>query len=64
MVMKSQSRYHLLFIIPRLPDKIKQHKAGQIALNIDIAPTILAMAGVPAPKTIQGIDLFPLGVSH
>jgi arylsulfatase A-like enzyme len=53
-------RVPLIIYNPWLPDKIKQHKASQIALNIDIAPTILAMAGVPAPKTIQGIDLISL----
>jgi arylsulfatase A-like enzyme len=50
-------RIPLLIYDPLLPDKIKQHKASQMALNIDIAPTILAMAGVPVPKTMQGIDL-------
>ncbi|MEO5995791.1 MAG: sulfatase [Chitinophagaceae bacterium] len=53
-------RVPLLIYHPKLPDKIKQYKASQIALNIDIAPTILAMAGVTAPKTIQGIDLISL----
>jgi arylsulfatase A-like enzyme len=31
-----------------------------MALNIDIAPTILAMAGVPAPTGMQGTDLQPV----
>jgi arylsulfatase A-like enzyme len=53
-------RVPLLIYNPKSPDKIKQYKASQIALNIDIAPTILAMAGVTAPKTIQGIDLISL----
>lgn len=53
-------RIPLLIYDPLLPDKVKQYKAPQIALNIDIAPTILAMAGVPAPKTMQGIDLIRL----
>jgi arylsulfatase A-like enzyme len=53
-------RLPLLIYDLLLPDKVKQHKAAQIALNIDIAPTILAMAGVPAPKTMQGIDLIQL----
>lgn len=29
----------------------------EIALNIDIAPTILARAGVPEPEEMQGVDL-------
>jgi arylsulfatase A-like enzyme len=31
-----------------------------MALNIDLAPTILAMAGVAAPKEMQGQDLQPV----
>jgi arylsulfatase A-like enzyme len=30
------------------------------ALNIDLAPTMLAFAGVPIPSTMQGRDLSPL----
>lgn len=33
------------------------------ALNVDLAPTILAAAGIPAPATMQGRDLAPLHVS-
>ncbi|HEX5023819.1 MAG TPA: sulfatase [Agriterribacter sp.] len=51
-------RVPLLIYNPNTPDKIKQYKAQQIALNIDIAPTILAMAGVQAPTEMQGVDLF------
>ena len=53
-------RVPLFIYDPNLPDKIKQYKAPQIALNIDIAPTILAMAGVKAPKAMQGVDLISL----
>jgi arylsulfatase A-like enzyme len=53
-------RVPLVIYDPRLSEKIKQYKASQIALNIDIAPTILAMAGVTAPATMQGIDLISL----
>jgi arylsulfatase A-like enzyme len=30
------------------------------SLNIDVAPTILALAGVPVPQSVQGRDLSPL----
>jgi arylsulfatase A-like enzyme len=53
-------RVPLFIYDPKLPDKIKQYRAPQIALNIDIAPTILAMAGVNAPKGMQGVDLISL----
>lgn len=45
---------------PGLPDKIKQIRPEQIALNIDIAPTVLSMAGAPVPDSMQGIDLISL----
>ncbi len=53
-------RVPLLIYDPNMPDKIRQSKAAQVALNIDIAPTILAMAGVQAPKQMQGINLIDL----
>ncbi len=44
---------------PRLPVE-KQGRRSQMVLNIDVAPTILAMAGVPAPESMQGQNLQPL----
>lgn len=42
---------------------ILQGRRGQTcdatALNIDIAPTVLALAGLPAPKAMQGQSLVP-----
>lgn len=35
----------------------KEKVSTQIALNIDIAPTILSLAHVPVPKSMQGINL-------
>ncbi len=35
-------------------------RAPQMALNIDIAPTILELAGIPAPASMQGRSLAPL----
>src|SRR5262249_39718096 len=32
----------------------------QFVLNIDIAPTLLELAGAPVPKSIQGRSLLPL----
>ncbi|MEJ8844902.1 sulfatase [Lacibacter sp. H375] len=50
-------RVPLIIYDPRTPDKIKNLKAKQIALNIDIAPTILSMAGIKAPGMMQGMNL-------
>ncbi len=53
-------RVPLLIYDPNLPDNVTQYRAPQIALNIDIAPTILSMAGVQIPKSMQGINLIDL----
>jgi GNAT superfamily N-acetyltransferase len=61
MVMNEESiRVPLLIYDPNLPDKVTQYKAPQMALNIDIAPTILSMAGVQVPKSMQGVNLIDL----
>lgn len=44
---------------PRLPESTRGRRS-QMALNIDVAPTILAMAGVPVPAAMQGADLQPI----
>ena len=48
---------HIPLIIcdPRVP--AARGRRTQMALNIDLAPTILAMADVPIPERMQGMDL-------
>lgn len=38
----------------------KNVKAEQLVLNIDIAPTLLSMAGLATPSAMQGVDLIQL----
>jgi len=45
---------------PTSPKKIQHYTASQIALNIDIAPTILSMAHVPVPTEMQGENLLDI----
>lgn len=52
-------RVPLIIRDPRLPASTRGRRS-QMALNIDVAPTILAMAGVPVPATMQGVDLQPV----
>jgi arylsulfatase A-like enzyme len=47
-----------LFI--RLPDAVAGQDIHQTALNIDLAPTMLGIAGVPRPERMQGQDLSAL----
>jgi arylsulfatase A-like enzyme len=53
-------RVPLLVHDPRLPAGRRGMTRDEMALNIDIAPTLLAAAGVPAPVTMQGRDVSPL----
>lgn len=41
----------------RASSSLKNHNAKQLALNIDLAPTILSLAGVNIPPAMQGVDL-------
>jgi arylsulfatase len=45
---------------PRLPARRRGLTRDQLALNLDVAPTIVAAAGVPVPTVMQGRDLSPL----
>jgi arylsulfatase A-like enzyme len=50
-----------LFIYdPRLPEGDRGLKLTEMVLNIDVAPTILSLAGVGIPAGMQGQDLTPL----
>lgn len=53
-------RVPLIIHDPRVPAAQRGQRCGRAALNIDIAPTILALAGVPIPASMQGLDLSPL----
>ncbi len=53
-------RVPLFIYDPRLPAKTKGTKAEQMVLNIDIAPTILTMAGMPVPTGMQGENLLDI----
>lgn len=53
---------HVPMIIynPLLPKKQSIQKSNALVQSIDIAPTMLAVAGIPIPSSFQGKDLSPL----
>jgi len=53
-------RLPLVICDPRLPAGRKGRRVQAPALNIDIAPTILELAGLTIPDSIQGRSLVPL----
>jgi N-acetylglucosamine-6-sulfatase len=48
-------------LLMRFPKIIKPGSTiGQLAVNLDIAPTLLDLAGAPVPATMHGRSLVPL----
>ncbi|RUL87107.1 DUF4976 domain-containing protein [Tautonia sociabilis] len=53
-------RVPLIVVDPRMPEAKRGTVNDAMVLNVDIAPTLLAAAGVPAPSGMQGKDAAPL----
>lgn len=53
-------RVPLVIDDPRMPDHSRGTTRDELVLNVDLAPTILAAAGVSAPALMQGADIAPL----
>lgn len=53
-------RVPLIICDPRAPKKRRGVTVRQFALNVDIAPTILDLAGLAVPQQMQGRSLVPL----
>ncbi len=53
-------RIPMIICDPRLPDNYKGTRRQEMALNIDVAPTLLDIAGIPLPDAMQGQSLLPL----
>ncbi|MBN2594754.1 MAG: sulfatase [Sedimentisphaerales bacterium] len=53
-------RVPLVVYDPRAGKKLHGRVLEQVALNVDIAPTILELAGIKPPKLMQGRSLVPL----
>ena len=57
-------RVPLIVRDPRLPARQRGTKKDQMALNIDVAPTVLSAAGMTVPEVMQGRNLAPLYLSR
>jgi arylsulfatase A-like enzyme len=53
-------RVPLIIYDPRLPSSQRGRRCDKMALTIDLAPTMLALADVEIPDAMQGRDLTPL----
>ena len=58
--MEESSRAPLMIFDPRSPSAGKQFQSPALTGNIDFAPTILALAGLPVPENMDGRSLLPL----
>jgi arylsulfatase A-like enzyme len=53
-------RVPLVVYDPRLPAAARGRRVAEMALNIDVAPTLLDLAGLPVPAAMNGRSLAPL----
>ena len=53
-------RVPLIVRDPRLPARRRGTASDRLALNLDVAPTIVSAAGLAVPDQMQGLDLSPL----
>jgi arylsulfatase A-like enzyme len=56
----SSVRVPLIIYDPLVPDGAQHQRRSNMALNIDIAPTILDLAGIKIPNQMEGRSLVPL----
>jgi arylsulfatase A-like enzyme len=52
-------RVPIIVHLPGMKNSRRGLKLDNLALNIDIAPTILDMAGIPVPPDMDGMSLYP-----
>jgi arylsulfatase A-like enzyme len=52
-------RLPLIISDPRLPESTRGRTVDALSLNLDCAPTLLDLAGLPLPETMQGKSLRP-----
>ncbi len=52
-------RVPLIVHDPRTADRLKSHRSPALVQSIDVAPTLLELAGVPVPASMQGESFRP-----
>jgi len=57
---EESARVPLMIYDPRSPTAGKKLRCSALTGNIDFAPTILELAGLPIPKNMDGVSLLPL----
>ena len=57
---EESSRVPLIVLDPRSPSSGKGRRCDALTGNVDFAPTILGLAGIPTPENVDGADLMTL----
>jgi len=60
LVYDASIRVPMLALDPRIAPAAKGQRRTELVLNIDVAPTLLDLAGLPVPAIMQGRSLAPL----
>jgi arylsulfatase A-like enzyme len=60
LIYEESIRVPLIVRDPRGPAELRGTTPSQIALNVDLAPTILSLAGLQVPPEMQGVSLVPV----
>ena len=58
--MEESSRVPLIILDPRSEPAGKKFRTKSLTGNIDFAPTILELAGLPIPENMDGVSLLPI----
>ncbi len=58
--LEESSRVPLMIYDPRSPVSGQKQRSRALTANIDFAPTILELAGLPIPENVDGMSLLPL----
>jgi arylsulfatase A-like enzyme len=53
-------RVPLVVFDPRADESLRGRRSAEMALNVDLAPTLLELAGVPVPAAMQGQSWVPV----